>query len=124
MDSIALVLLLFLMAALFFISTRISIYMTKRAICKVVNIFRTNDAVDPSSAMPLGTMGLSDRPRLFSFGLRDYKPYAIQALVQAQVIQTTVDGRYYLSGREEKEFEQKTSLACNIEGIPRGKTVA
>ncbi|MBI2855042.1 MAG: hypothetical protein HYX87_09030 [Chloroflexi bacterium] len=119
MDAVVLFVMLLVLVATLYASARISIYMTKRSICKVVSIFRANDAVDPPRARPLEEMGLSDRPKFFNFGLRDYKPYAIHALVKAQIIQATFEGRYYLSEREEKELEQRTGLTCDVQGVPR-----
>lgn len=119
MTSLTLFLLLLALAATFYLSVRISVFMGKRAICKVVNTFRANDAFDPQRALPLEEMGLTARPKLFSLGLRDYKPYAVQALMQAQVIQATFDDRYYLSEKEEEDLERRTKLSCDIPGIPR-----
>ena len=40
-----------------------------------------------------------DRPHLFNIGLRDYRPKALEALVQSGVIIKTETGRYYLAHR-------------------------
>jgi hypothetical protein len=67
----------------------------------VIKIFRQNSALDKKTAKTLDELGL--RPRGFVEGMfhtRDFKPYALDALVKAEVVKSTEDGRLYLN--EEK----------------------
>jgi hypothetical protein len=92
--SIALVVI---MVIALLLSFQLSYNLTKRAICRVVNIFRFYNAVDYQKALPLEALGLGPRP-LFSFRiLRDYKPWALRTLAQAGVIRMAEEGLYYLS---------------------------
>jgi len=64
----------------------------------VIQIFRQNSALDKKTAKTIDELGL--KPRGFMEGMfhgRDFKPYALNALVKAGIIQGTGDGRLYLA---------------------------
>ena len=91
---ILLILILLLMLALAFVGSRL---LLKRAITRVIKMFRDNQATDAASAKSPEELGLKSRG-LFAFGgLRDYKPVALQLLMKGNIVQETEDGRLYLS---------------------------
>ena len=64
----------------------------------MIAIFRRNSALDKKTAKTLEELGL--KPRGFAEGMfhgRDFKPYALNALVKAGIIKSTEDGRLYLA---------------------------
>ena len=70
----------------------------KRAVNQVVAIFEHNNAVDVRSARTIDELGL--RPPTFlqsMIRMRDFKPYALQVLMKAEVVLQTDGGRLYLS---------------------------
>jgi hypothetical protein len=70
----------------------------RRAVKQVVDIFERNNALDVRSAKTIDELGL--RPPTFlegMLGLRDFKPYALQMLMNAGVVRQTDSGRLYLS---------------------------
>jgi hypothetical protein len=70
----------------------------RRAVKQIVAIFERNNAIDVRSAKTIDELGL--RPPTFLEGmlrLRDFKPYALQMLMNANVIRQTDSGRLYLS---------------------------
>jgi len=70
----------------------------KRASRQVVQIFRKQNAIAPGTAKSIDDLGLESRGMLESiFKGRNYKQYALDALVKAQIIQLTEDKRLYLS---------------------------
>ena len=95
------------LAAMFFIPQ----WRMKRTIPKVIRVFRECSAIDAKNARTIDELGL--RPRGMMEGMlrgRDYRQYALTALMRAGIIETTDDGRLYLV--EEKLFEsglEKTS---------------
>ena len=73
----------------------------RRAISQVIRVFQQHNAVGVKNARTSDELGL--RPRTLTESMlrgRDFKPYALRALIKAEVIQMTEDGRLYLS--EEK----------------------
>ena len=79
----------------FFVLPRIRI---KRAINQVVALFERNSALDARSAKTVDELGLT--PPTFLEGMlrmRDFKPYALQILMKADVILQTDSGRLYLA---------------------------
>jgi hypothetical protein len=76
-------------------------YLYKRAIRRVVALFRREGATNPKNAKTLAELGLA-RTGLADTLLRprDYKPYALRTLVQANVIREAEGGRAYLSEDE------------------------
>jgi hypothetical protein len=73
-------------------------YMMKRAMPKVIEIFRKHNAVGILNAKTLDDLGLG-RKALWKrmWGRRDYKPRALDFLVQTGIIQMTDEGKVYLS---------------------------
>ncbi|HHT46337.1 MAG TPA: hypothetical protein GX004_03465 [Firmicutes bacterium] len=72
-----------------------------RAIREVIRIFFTTGALDAQNARTKAELGLV--PQSFierMYRIRDYKPYALQVMLNAGIILETSDARYYLS--EEK----------------------
>jgi len=70
----------------------------RRAINQVVAIFEHNNALDVRSARTIDELGL--KPPTFLEGMmrmRDFKPYALQILMKAEVVSQTDGGRLYLS---------------------------
>jgi len=97
MDSNALFILLVVILAIlgFFLLPRIRI---RRAVNQVVAIFERNNALDVRSAKTTDELGL--RPPTFLEGMlrmRDFKPYALQILMQTEVVRQTDGGRLYLA---------------------------
>ena len=93
--NVLIVIAIFIVAiiALFFIPR----FMINRAIHSVIFIFRQHNAVTIRDAKTMEELGLNPKPFLErAFRLRDYKPYALQILRNANVIQQTEDGRLYL----------------------------
>lgn len=76
-------------------------YMLKRAVRQVVALFRKSGATSSRKATTLEELGLV--PRGFMdrmFRVRDYKPYAVRLLSQANVLRTNRAGKVYLSEEE------------------------
>jgi len=93
--TVLLILLIILLAILgFFVLPQIRI---RRAIKQVVAIFERNSALDVRSAKTIDELRL--RPRTFLEGMgriRDFKPYALKILMDAEVVCQTDGGRLYL----------------------------
>ena len=71
--------------------------MINRAIHSVIRILRRSNAVTIPDAKTLEELGLDPKPFMQrAFKLRDYKPYALQILRNADIVQVTEDGRLYL----------------------------
>jgi hypothetical protein len=79
-------------------------WLTKRAIPQVIRIFREKNAIGIKNAKTVDELGLRPRGMMEQmFRRRDYKQYALTALMRVEIIQMTEDGRLYLS--EEKLSE-------------------
>jgi len=65
----------------------------KRACLTIIRDLQTRGAYDPESAAALP---YAQKKGLLHFGLRDYKPQALQHLVQKEIVCVTGDGRFYL----------------------------
>ena len=70
----------------------------KRAVPQVIRIFREYNAIGIKNAKTIDELGLKPRSMLEQMlKRRDYKQYALQALMRAEIIQMTEDGKLYLS---------------------------
>jgi len=95
-DTNALFILILVILAIlgFFVLPRMRM---KRAVNQVVAIFERNNALDLRSAKTIDELGLG--PPTFLEGMmrmRDFKPYALQLLMKADVVRHTDGGRLYL----------------------------
>jgi hypothetical protein len=79
----------------------LSRYLFRRAVRSVISLFRKEGATSPSTATTPEKLGIVqagyfDR----AFKLRDYRPYALRLLGEANIIRRTEDGTLYLSEEE------------------------
>ncbi len=92
--------LLLIGVVLFFLALMLLVqrWMLGRAFRAVVRGFLQQKALSPDSAKTAADLGLAPRSftQRLSHPVRDYKPYALNALVSAKVIEVTEDGRLYL----------------------------
>ena len=87
-----------LLLVLVFIATRYGmVWRIKRACAFVVKDLEQKKALDPASAVQLPYAKVDH----FRMGLRDFRPKAVQGLVQNGVIGMTEEGRYFLRKRLE-----------------------
>jgi hypothetical protein len=79
-------------------------WLMRRAARQVIRIFRAQNATDSKNARTIDELGLRP-PGMMERMMRrrDYKPQALDALVQVGVVKVTEDGKLYLS--EEKLTE-------------------
>jgi hypothetical protein len=89
--------LFLILGIMLILSFRLSLWMARRAVCRVITIFRDYNAVQFQKALPLESLGLGPRPLISFRLLRDYKPWALQTLVRSGVIRMGMEGNYYLS---------------------------
>ncbi len=86
----------FLFLVALFLLTRWFMVLKIRSTCNaIVKELEDRGAFDSKTAVLLPY----DRPHLFKIGMRDYRPKALEALVQSGVIIKTGTGRYYLAHR-------------------------
>ncbi|MBW2310836.1 MAG: hypothetical protein JRF35_07145 [Deltaproteobacteria bacterium] len=79
-----------------FILTRIGIgHRIRRTATLIIQDLERREAFDPSSATELPYA----RPQYFRIGLRDYRPKALESLVQGGIVGRTENGKYYLTAR-------------------------
>ena len=72
-----------------------------RAIKEIIRIFFNSSALDAQNAKTREELGIVPQSFLERmYRIRDYKPYALQTMLNAGIIQETSGARYYLS--EEK----------------------
>lgn len=75
-------------------------FLVKRAMRTVIKIFRQKNAVGIKNAKTAAELGLAPKPFLQRMmGRRDYKPRALEYLIQYNVVLTTEDGKLYITER-------------------------
>lgn len=80
-----------------FLLTRWLMVLKIRATCNaIVKELENRGAlsIDTAVALPY------DRSQPFKIGMRDYRPRAIEALLQSGILIKTEDGKYYLANRQ------------------------
>jgi len=73
-------------------------FLVKRAINQVVDIFLKNEAIDVASARTITELRLQKKGYLERMvRTRDYKPYALEMLLRADIVIRTEDDKLYIS---------------------------
>ena len=91
--EIVLLIILFLVVIVF-----LPMLLNKRAVIHVIQIFKKHGALNAESAKSIVELKLTKptlKDRMMRF--RDYKPAALDSLIQVGVVQATADGRLFLS---------------------------
>jgi hypothetical protein len=63
---------------------------------RIIQELEKRDAFDPGSAVDLPYA----KANYFRIGLRDYRPKALESLIQGGMVSRTKDGKYYLTERQ------------------------
>ena len=72
-------------------------FLYKKAISQVIKIFKRNNALTADSARTPKDLGLAQRGWIQNLGrARDYKPRALQMLIDYDIVRKTEDDRVYL----------------------------
>ena len=81
---------------LVFIATRYGIFLRIKSACKfVIKDLERQKALDAASAVDLPYA----KPSYFHIGLRDFRPKAVQSLLEGGVVGRTPNDKYYLKVR-------------------------
>ena len=75
-----------------------SAWMTKRNVHKVIKIFQENSAIGIQNAKTIEELGLQSKSMLGRmFSRRDWKPKALDLLIQNNVVLMREDGKLYIT---------------------------
>ena len=86
---------IFFLAVVYFLTRYGISNRIRRTATLIMQDLERREAFDPGSAVDLPYA----KPQYFRFGLRDYRPKALESLVQAGTIEKTETGKYYLKER-------------------------
>ena len=90
------ILLIFILVIVYILTRKVHAWKIKRAYIYILKDLEQQGAVDPSSAieLPYAKIGV------FRFGMRDYRPKAIEYLIVSNIIGMTESGKYYLKDKK------------------------
>ena len=93
-STLIIILGIIVLLGLFFIIPNL---MTRRAVFKIIKIFKQNNATSIKNAKTADELGLSSPDLMHRLLMpRDYKPRALQTLMNAGIIGITEEGKLYL----------------------------
>jgi len=73
-------------------------FMVRRTIPSVIKLFRQHNALGASNARTMEELGFTSQTLMDKMWKpRDYKPRALQLLINANIVQMTPEGKLYLS---------------------------
>jgi hypothetical protein len=107
MEIIKVVFPLMILVALFF---ALSIYLQRSAIIAVIKLFRKNNALDMNNAKTSEELGI--QPKKFigpMFKRRDYKPQALDFLLNLKIVKVTEENRLYFSEEDFASIQERSS---------------
>lgn len=101
-EAIQIILAIIILVLVFIVAKKIQGMKINRAFIIIVNDLKQQGALDPSSAvtLPYAT------PVLLRMGLRDYRPRALNYLVQSGIVGMTEKGQFYLKKDVSEEVKQ------------------
>jgi hypothetical protein len=101
-ENVKLILLILLTFAAFLVSRRFAGWRVSKAAGYIIQDLKAKRAFDPGSAVELPYCV----KRMFRFGLKDYRPMAMEQLVKLDVVRVLSGGKYYLrEGFEQGETQ-------------------
>ncbi len=102
------VLIIFLVLGGIGIALFLSARMTKRAVGQVIAIFQKCNATGVQQAKTVNEMGLTPPSLMDRFTrMRDYKQNALSILMKANIVQTTEEGKLFISAEKLAELKSK-----------------
>ena len=102
------VLVIFLVLAGIGIALFLSARMTKRAVGQVIAIFQKCNAIGIPQAKTVNELGLTPPNLMERFTrMRDYKQNALSVLMKAEIVQTTEEGKLFISDKKLAELKSK-----------------
>ncbi len=96
-EASRIILLICILIIVYVLTRKVHAWRIKRAYIYIIKDLEQQGAVDPSSAieLPYAKIGV------FRFGMRDYRPKAIEYLIASNVIGMTESGGYYLMDQKQ-----------------------
>jgi len=97
------ILLICILIIVYVLSRKVHAWRIKRAYIYIIKDLEQQGAVDPSSAigLPYAKIGV------FRFGMRDYRPKALEHLILSNIIGMTGSGGYYLRNKKAGPLNSK-----------------
>jgi len=91
-EALKILIMVVVIVGALYLALRITGWQMRKACDFIIEDLRTRKALDPSSAVDVP---YATNP-LLRIGLRDYRPRALEYLVQQDVVRVLEGGRYYL----------------------------
>ncbi len=89
----------------------LSARMTKKAVGRVLEVFRKHNAVGPQRAKTVAELGLTPPSLMEKFTrMRDYRQTALGILIKTGIVQTTEEGKLFLPEEKLGELISKGIL--------------
>ena len=85
-----------LLIGVYLLTRRVNAWRIKRAFFVIIKDLERQEAFDPSSAVKLPYA----KAALFRFGTRDFRPKALEYLIQGDIVGVTEGGEYYLKRKD------------------------
>ena len=102
------ILIIFLVLGGIGIALFLSARMTKRAVGQVIAIFQKCNAIGIQQAKTVNELGLTPPNLMERFTrMRDYKQNALSVLMKAEIVQTTEEGKLFISDKKLAELKSK-----------------
>jgi hypothetical protein len=102
------ILIIFLVLGGIGIALFLSARMTKRAVGQVIAIFQKCNAIGIQQAKTVNELGLTPPNLMERFTrMRDYKQNALSILMKADIVQTTEEGKLFISAQKLAELKSK-----------------
>jgi len=95
-ETSQIILLICLLIIVYVLTRKVHTWRIKRAYIYIIKDLEQQGAIDPTSAIELPYA----KTGVFRFGMRDFRPKAIEYLIVSNIIGMTESGRYYLKDKK------------------------
>jgi hypothetical protein len=95
-ETMEIIIGILVLIGVYMLTRRVNAWRIKRAFSAIIKDLDRQKAFDPSSAVKLPYA----KGSLFRFGTRDFRPKALQYLIQGDIVGVTEGGEYYLKRRD------------------------
>jgi len=97
------ILLICILVIVYVLTRKVHAWRIKRAYIYIIKDLEQQGAVDPSSAIELPY----EKIGVFRFGMRDYRPKALEYLILSNIVGMVDSGKYYLRNKKSGSLNSK-----------------
>ena len=102
-ETMGIILSICILIVVYILARKVQVWKIKKTYVHIITDLEQKGAFDPQSAIELPYA----KKGMFRFGIRDYRPKALEYLIVSSIVGMTESGKCYLKNKETELFSSK-----------------